>query len=164
MAVPSEFENPLYQIRVGFSVKNPGCPQVTPLEELIPEKQQLWKGTRRNVLSSGWEQPMELGAGDVMQQTWCIIGPKDIRLDMILESWVRGVFARRACKFPCTKDTSLKSSSAPQLGMSGQEKFALMIIILPCVFSVLFSYSALCYLGGISLKSACAGITSSACP
>lgn len=76
---------------------------MTHLEELIPEKQQLWKGAGRNVLSSGQEQPMEPGAGDVMPQTWCIIGSADIRLDMILESLARGIFAEEPVNFPAPR-------------------------------------------------------------
>lgn len=76
---------------------------MTHLEELIPEKQQLWKGAGRNVLSSGQEQPMEPGAGDVMPQTWSIIGSADIRLDMILESLARGIFAEEPVNFPAPR-------------------------------------------------------------
>lgn len=76
---------------------------MTPFQELIPEKQQLCKGTRRNVVSSGQAQPMEPGAGDVMLQTCCIIGSADIRLDMILESLVRGFFAEETVNLPAPR-------------------------------------------------------------
>lgn len=47
---------------------------------------------------------MKPGAGDVMQQTWCIIGSGGIRLDMILESWVRGVFCKKKpVNFPASR-------------------------------------------------------------
>lgn len=46
---------------------------------------------------------MEPGAGDVMPQTWCIIGSADIRLDMILESLARGIFAEEPVNFPAPR-------------------------------------------------------------
>lgn len=46
---------------------------------------------------------MEPGAGDVMPQTWCIIGSTDIRLDTILESLARGIFAEEPVNFPAPR-------------------------------------------------------------
>lgn len=46
---------------------------------------------------------MKPGAGDVILQTWCIIGSGDIRLDMILESLVRGVSAEEPVNFPAPR-------------------------------------------------------------
>lgn len=46
---------------------------------------------------------MEPGAGDVMPQTWCIIGSTDIRLDTILESLERGIFAEEPVNFPAPR-------------------------------------------------------------
>lgn len=107
---------------------------------------------------------MEPGAGDVMLPTWCIIGSGDARLDRILESLVKGALAEEPVNFPAPRTFHFNSLVFFSRGTSSWEKFALTITLLPCVFSVLFSYSASCYLGGISLKSDCAGITSPACP
>lgn len=59
---------------------------------------------------------MEPGAGDVMPQTWCIIGPSDIRLDMISESLARGIFAEEPVNF--LAPISPQSSGVPWLGRS----------------------------------------------
>lgn len=61
---------------------------------------------------------MEPGAGDVMLQTWCIIGPADIRLDMILERLVRGVFAEEPVNFPAPRTLHFSSLMFFSQGMS----------------------------------------------
>lgn len=107
---------------------------------------------------------MKPGAGDVMLQSWCIIGSGDSRFDMILESLVRGLSAEEPVNFPAPRTFHFSSLVFFSGGTSSWYEFALMIILLSCVSSVLFSYSVSCRLGGISLKSDCAGITSPACP
>lgn len=61
---------------------------------------------------------MKPGAGDVMLQTWCIIGSGDTRLYMILESLVRGVFAEEPVNFPAPRTFHFNSLVFFSRGMS----------------------------------------------